>query len=60
RVDLQQTAHERQDPTLPAYHSITVNGVICGVDDKGTTACKDPQGRGFVLSKQGSGWIPKI
>ncbi|AGM26619.1 Uncharacterised protein [Mycobacteroides abscessus subsp. massiliense] len=47
-------------PTLPAYHSITVNGVICGVDDKGTTACKDPQGRGFVLSKQGSGWIPKI
>ncbi|MGL5445669.1 MAG: hypothetical protein ACRDDJ_24845 [[Mycobacterium] stephanolepidis] len=47
-------------PLLPANHSITVNGVVCGVDDNGTTACKDPQGRGFILSKRGSGWIPKV
>lgn len=42
---------------LPSFHSITVNGVICGVDDKKTTACKDPQGRGFVLSPSWSGWL---
>ncbi|TDZ77528.1 hypothetical protein DE4585_04923 [Mycobacteroides salmoniphilum] len=47
-------------PLLPARHSITVNGVICGVDDNGATACKDSQGRGFVLSKRWSGWLPKV
>jgi hypothetical protein len=46
--------------TLPPFHSITVGGAICGVDDKGTTACKDAQGGGFVLSPQGSGWLPKV
>lgn len=46
--------------TLPALHSITVNGVVCGVDNTGTTACKDPQGRGFVLSPHGSGWLPHV
>ncbi len=46
--------------TLPPLHSITVNGVICGVDNTGTTACKDPQGRGFVLSPHGSGWLPHV
>ncbi|KAA1251561.1 hypothetical protein F0Q45_03790 [Mycobacterium simiae] len=46
--------------TLPAFHSITVNGVICGVDNAGTTACKDSQGRGFVLSPHGSGWLPHV
>jgi hypothetical protein len=45
---------------LPSFHSITVNGVICGVDDKKTTACKDPQGRGFVLSPSWSGWLPHV
>lgn len=45
---------------LPALHSITVNGVVCGVDDAGTTACKDTGGRGFVLSKRGSTWFPKV
>ncbi|WP_236978351.1 MULTISPECIES: SUR7/PalI family protein [Mycobacterium] len=45
---------------LPPFHTLTVFGVTCGVDDKGTTACKDPQGRGFVLSPTWSGWIPKI
>lgn len=46
--------------TLPPLHSITVDGVICGVDGAGTTACKDPQGRGFVLSPKGSGWLPHV
>lgn len=46
--------------TLPAMHSIAVDGVICGVDGSGTTACKDPQGRGFILSTTWSGWLPKV
>lgn len=46
--------------TLPPFHTLTVYGVTCGVDDKGTTACKDPQGRAFVLSPSWSGWIPKV
>jgi len=46
--------------TLPPFHTLTVNGVICGVDDKRTTACKDPQGRGFVLSPNGSAWLPRV
>jgi hypothetical protein len=46
--------------TLPPGHSITVNGIICGADNAGTTACKDPQGRGFVLSPHGSGWLPHV
>ncbi|MDV6975031.1 hypothetical protein R4F53_05340 [Mycobacterium intracellulare] len=46
--------------TLPPFHSITVDGVICGVDNSGMTACKDPQGRGFVLSPHGSGWLPHV
>ncbi len=44
---------------LPAFHTLAVDGVTCGVDDKATTACKDPQGRGFVLSPSWSGWIPR-
>jgi hypothetical protein len=48
----------RRIKTLPPLHSITVNGVICGVNDAGTTACKDPQGRGFVLSPDDSGLLP--
>jgi hypothetical protein len=46
--------------SLPPSHSLTVNGFICGVDNSGTTACKDPQGRGFVLSPHGSGWLPHV
>jgi hypothetical protein len=46
--------------TLPAFHSITVDGVICGVDDAHTTACKDAQGRGFVMSPRGSDWLPHV
>jgi hypothetical protein len=46
--------------TLPPFHSITVDGVICGVDNSGTTACKDAQSRGFVLSQHGSGWLPHV
>ena len=46
--------------TLPPSHSLTVNGFICGVDSSGMTACKDPQGRGFVLSPRGSGWLPHV
>ncbi|MHC1354249.1 hypothetical protein ACYJ3W_15860 [Mycobacterium avium subsp. paratuberculosis] len=47
-------------PTLPPMHSITVDGVICGVDNLGTTACKDAQGRGFILSPRGSKWLPHV
>ena len=46
--------------TLPPLHSITVGSAVCGVDDAGMTACKDSQGRAFVLSPQGSGWLPKV
>lgn len=46
--------------TLPAMHSITVDGVTCGVDGSGMTACRDPQGRGFILSPTWSGWLPKV
>ena len=46
--------------TLPAMHSITVDGVICGVDGSETTACRDRQGRGFILSPSWSGWLPKV
>jgi len=45
---------------LPAFHTIIVNGVTCGVDDKKMTACKDPQGRGFILSPAWSGWLPNL
>lgn len=46
--------------TLPPSHSLTANGFVCGVDNSGMTACKDPQGRGFVLSPHGSGWLPHV
>ena len=52
--------HSTGIKTLPAMHSITVDGVTCGVDDSGMTACKDPQGRGFILSPSWSGWLPKV
>src|SRR5882757_9154285 len=42
------------------FHSITFNGATCGVDDSGTTACEDSQGRGFILSPAWSGWLPKV
>ncbi|SKO40801.1 Uncharacterised protein [Mycobacteroides abscessus subsp. bolletii] len=45
---------------LPPRHSISVEGAICGVDDAGTTACKGSDGGGFVLSKLGSTWLPKV
>jgi hypothetical protein len=54
------TVHGNPVKTLPPLHSITVDGTTCGVDDAGTTACKDPEGRGFVLSPKGSGWLPKV
>lgn len=44
-------AHGRPISRLPRLHSITVDGVICGVTDVGSTACKDPQGRGFWLRR---------
>lgn len=51
-------AHSPTMKTLPPFHSITVDGVTCGVDDSRTTACKDAKGRGFILSPKGSGWFP--
>lgn len=56
-------ANSDQQPlfkTLPPFHSITVDGVTCGVDDADTTACKDPRGQGFVLSPNGSGWLAHV
>ena len=52
--------HSSNIKTLPPFHTLTVNGVTCGVDDKRTTACKDSQGHGFVLSPNGSGWLPQV
>lgn len=45
---------------LHPFHTVTVYGVTCGVDDKRMTACKDPPGRGFVLSPSWSGWLPHV
>lgn len=53
-------SHPSNIKTLPPFHTLTVDGVTCGVDDKHTTACKDAQGRGFILSPNGSGWIPEV
>jgi len=46
--------------TLPPLQSIVVGGDFCGVDSAGSTACKDPQGRGFVISQQGTHWLPHV
>lgn len=53
------TVHGQQVKNLPPMHSITMNGVTCGVDGSGTTACKDAQGQGFILSPRWSGWQAK-
>ncbi|MCV7076954.1 hypothetical protein [Mycobacterium szulgai] len=46
---------------LPPLHSIALNGAICGVDNAGSTACKDAQGRGFLISpQQGTVWLPHV
>lgn len=44
--------------TLPPFHTLTVNGITCGVNDSGTTACKKPGGGAFMISKQGVAWLP--
>ncbi|QBB84576.2 hypothetical protein [Mycobacterium avium] len=54
------TIQDHQIRTLPPFHSITMDGVICGVDNSRMTACKDPQGRGFVLSPHGSAWLQHV
>lgn len=46
--------------TVPPLHSIIVDGVLCGVDDSGTTACKDLRGHGFALSPHDSGWLTHV
>jgi len=46
--------------SLPPMHSITVDGVTCGVDNTKMTACKDSQGQGFILSPSWSGWLAKV
>jgi hypothetical protein len=51
--------HGNPVKTLPPFHTITVEGTTCGVDDAGTTACRDEQGNAFVLSPSGSGFLPK-
>jgi hypothetical protein len=59
-ADNNTVGYDQPIRTLPPLHSIIVDGVICGVDDAGTMACKDPQGRGFVLSPHGSGWLAHV
>jgi hypothetical protein len=54
------TVHGHPLWPLPALHPITVGGSICGVDAGRTTACKDPQGRGFMISPQGSFSLPHV
>jgi hypothetical protein len=54
------TIRDQPIKILPPFHSISLGGVICGVDDAGMTACKDPQGRGFILSPSWSGWLPHV
>ena len=49
--------HGHQVKTLPPFHSITVDGMTCGVDDAKMTACRDQQGRGFILSPDWSGGL---
>lgn len=46
--------------TLAPQHSITVDAAVCGVNDDKTTVCKDPLCSGFVLSPNGSGWLPHV
>lgn len=62
--ELQETTtpitDSRSVRTLPPCHSITVDGIICGVDGTGTTACKDTQDRGFLLSPNGPKWFPHV
>ena len=45
---------------LPPLHSIAVSEFVCGVDDKGMTACNDTKGRGFLISPSWTGWLPKV
>ena len=59
-IGTDNTVHGNPVNTLPPFNTITVDGVTCGVDDAKTTACKDPQGHGFVLSPKGSGWLEKV
>lgn len=54
------TVHGNPVTTLPPFHTVTVDGTICGVDDAGTTACKDAEGHGFVLSPTGSRFLPEV
>lgn len=54
-ISMDGTVHGHPVKTLPPFHSITVDGITCGVDDEKTTACRDAQGRGFILSPAWSG-----
>ncbi|RAU95864.1 hypothetical protein DQP58_11385 [Mycobacterium colombiense] len=46
--------------TLPALQSLAVVGYLCGVDSAGGIACNDFQGRGFVISAQGTRRLPHV
>ncbi|MGH3970844.1 MAG: hypothetical protein ACRDTV_22715 [Mycobacterium sp.] len=46
--------------TLAPFQSITNEAVTCGVDNGGLTACKGHGDRGFVISPQGTGWLPHV
>lgn len=45
---------------LPPQQALAAGGTFCGVDASGATACKDSQGRGFVISQQGTRWLPHV
>lgn len=45
---------------LPPLQALAAGGTFCGVDSSGATACKDSRGRGFVISQQGTRWLPHV
>lgn len=45
---------------LPPLQALAAGGTFCGVDGSGATACKDSNGRGFVISQQGTRWLPHV
>lgn len=54
------TVRGQKVKVLPPFHSLSLGGVVCGVDDARMTACKDPQGSGFILSPPWSGELPHV
>jgi hypothetical protein len=60
-IDTGLKVHGQSLKRLPPLHSLAFDGVICGVNEVRTIACKDPQGRGFTLTWHGvPNWLPHV